>query len=95
MFTFFFIIIILIIIFYVSNKYILKKNIKEHYLTYFLPYYNNEKNVLANFYKNNENNLNYFKKKFNYDIIKYGIIKNDFTKQKLRETWKTCSLFYI
>ena len=79
MFTFFFIIIILIIIFYVSNKYILKKNIKEHYLTYFLPYYNNEKNVLANFYKNNENNLNYFKKKFNYDIIKYGIIKNDFT----------------
>ena len=59
------------------NNFILKKNINEHYLTYFLPFYNRDANDLANFYDNDENNLNYFKKKFNYDLIKYGIGKND------------------
>ena len=79
MFRFLIITISLIIIFYVLNKYFFKRNIKEHYLTYFLPFYNNDKNRLANFYKNDENNLNYFKKKFNYDIMKFGLIKDDFT----------------
>lgn len=65
------------IIFYLSNKFVFKKNIKEHYLTYFLPFYDYNVNDLANFYNNNENNLNYFKKKFNYKILKLGIINQD------------------
>ena len=74
----FIIILFLIIIFFILDKYILKKNIQENYLTYFLPYYNQENiNDLANFYKNNDNNKNYFKKKFNYDLIKFGTIDVD------------------
>lgn len=66
--------IIIIIIFYIFNNYILKKDINEHYLTYFLPYYNIKDNDLATFYNNNNNNDNYFKKKFNYDVLKIGTI---------------------
>jgi TRAP-type uncharacterized transport system substrate-binding protein len=73
-----FILIFIIFIFYYSNKTIFKKNIKENYLTYFLPFYNKEISSLTNFYNNDENNLNYFKKKFNYYILKFGVIKNDF-----------------
>ena len=64
------IIILLIIIFYLLNNY-LKKNIKENYLTYFLPYYSNKTNLLANFYNNNDNEKAYFKKKFNYKPINF------------------------
>lgn len=77
MLNFIIIFIFIIILFYISNKYLFKKNINEHYLTYFLPFYNKKTNALSNFYENNENNLNYFKKKFNYDLIKFGIGKND------------------
>ena len=74
----FIIIIFLIVIFFILDKYILKKNIQENYLTYFLPYYNKEDvNDLANFYKNNDNNKNFFKKKFNYENIKFGTIDKD------------------
>ena len=60
---------IIIIILYIFNKYFLKKNINENYLTYFLPYYNHDNNRLGTFYKDNDNSKNYFKKKFNYDKI--------------------------
>ena len=78
------IILILLIIFSIINSY-LKKNIKEHYLTYFLPYYDNKITELTNFYNNDENNLNYFKKKINYYPIKFGTNKEDidFTKDFL------------
>jgi TRAP-type uncharacterized transport system substrate-binding protein len=70
-------IILIIIIFYILNNFILKKYIKENYLTYFLPYYDTSKNSLTNFYKNNENNANYFKKKIDYNVINVGIIPNE------------------
>lgn len=73
----FILIIILIVIFYLLNKNIFKKPVKEHYLTYYLPFYDPSKNDLSNFYKNNDNNANYFKKKFNYDVIKFGILKDE------------------
>lgn len=70
-----FIVILIILIFYILNNKL--DNKKEHYLTYFLPYYNNSKDDLANFYNDNENNYNYFKKKFNYNIIKFGSISSE------------------
>ena len=80
-----FLIILFIIIFYIINNKLNKT--KEHYLTYFLPFYTNSKNDLANFYNNNENNYNYFKKKFNYNIIKIGSIYSEeyFVKLLLNE----------
>ena len=71
---FIFIFIFIIIIFYIINKYILKKNIDEHYLTYFLPYYDNKIDNLVNFYKNNDNNANYFKKKMDFQNISIGLV---------------------
>lgn len=72
MFKLFLIFFSIMIIFYALNKFILKNNIKENYLTYFLPYYDNKNSDLAVFYNNKENNLNYFKKKFDYNILKIG-----------------------
>jgi TRAP-type uncharacterized transport system substrate-binding protein len=74
MFKLIIIFILITIIFYILNIYIFKKNIKENYLTYFLPYYDDKNSDLAIFYKNNENNLNYFKKKFDYNVLKVGTI---------------------
>ena len=54
--------IIVFIIFYFTNKYLLNKKINEHYLTYYLPFYDTKVTALSNFYNNNENNLNYIKK---------------------------------
>jgi TRAP-type uncharacterized transport system substrate-binding protein len=78
------IILILLIVFSIINSH-LKKDIKEHYLTYFLPFYDNKITELTNFYNNDENNLNYFKKKINYYPIKFGTNKEDkdFTKNFL------------
>jgi len=73
MLKFLILIIFLIIIFYLFNKFLLK-DVEEHYLTYFLPYYDNKGTDLAKFYKNNESNENYFKKKFTYDTLKIGTI---------------------
>lgn len=80
-----FLIVIFIILFYILNKF-LKKEVKENYLTYFLPFYDKESYDLSNFYLNNDNNKNYFKKKFDYDDIKFGCIKDDyyFVKNLLR-----------
>jgi TRAP-type uncharacterized transport system substrate-binding protein len=72
MFKLFLILILIIIIFYILNKFFFKKTIKENYLTYFLPFYDDKTNDLAQFYINNDNNLNYFKKKFDYNILKFG-----------------------
>ena len=70
-------IIIILIIFYILNRYILNKDVKEHYLTYYLPFYDTDANDLANFYLNDDNNKNYLKKKFDYDIINFGSISKD------------------
>jgi len=80
-FSFFTVFLLFFILFYIVNKFVFCT--KEHYLTYFLPFYDREISTLANFYKNDENNYNSFKKKFNYDVVKYGIIKGDFTFAKL------------
>ena len=68
----FLLIIIIIVIFYILNKCIFKKNIQENYLTYFAPFYDDNINALSTFYDKKENNLNYFKKKFNYEKIYFN-----------------------
>lgn len=70
-------IIIISLLFYIFDKFVFPKT--EHYLTYFLPFYDKEVTDLANFYKNNEDNTNNFKKRFSYDVVTYGIIKGDYT----------------
>jgi len=75
MLNIFLLIIIIFIIFYILNKYYIKNEIKENYLTYFLPFYDDSLNKLTNFYINNDNNKNYFKKKFNYNVTK--IVSNN------------------
>jgi len=72
-----FLIIIIFIIFYISNRYLFKKEEKEHFLTWFLPFYDVKLNKLSNFYNNNDNNLNYFKKKFIFDPIIFNCITID------------------
>lgn len=69
--------IIIFIIFFIINKFILKKKSTEHFLTWFLPYYDPNLNNLSNFYNNNNNNLNYFKKKFIYEAVKFRCINLD------------------
>ena len=64
---------LLIFIFFNINKYIFQK--KEHYLTYFLPYYEKDLSLIANFYLDNDNNKNFIKTKINYDVIKIGTSK--------------------
>jgi len=83
--NFFFILFLLTTIFYTINYYYLNNYTKEHYLTYFLPYYSTSINSLAKFYDNNENNLNYFKQKINYNIVKIGTVNDqiDFSKDLL------------
>lgn len=69
---------LIIYLFYILNRYIINKKINEHYLTYFLPYYDNKDvSTLTNFYVNNENNYNYFKKNIKLKNIKIGINQND------------------
>ena len=69
-----FIFVLIFIIFSIINKYFINKYQKEHYLTYFLPYYQPNLTELSNFYKNNDNNKNYVKKNFDYDIIRIGTL---------------------
>lgn len=70
MLNIFLLIIILLIIFYILNKFVFKNEIQENYLTYFLPFYDDKINDLTDFYINDDNNKNYFKKKFDYNLIK-------------------------
>jgi len=67
MYKILFLIIIFFIIFYIVNNKILVN--KEHYLTFYLPFYNPNLNNITNFYLNDDNNKNYLKKKFNYDPL--------------------------
>jgi hypothetical protein len=77
------IIFIFSLVLYIINKSIKKNNqIKEDYVTYFLPFYNPNLDLLSNFYLNNDNNKNYVKKYFNYkqliftsDSINSGFLK--------------------
>jgi TRAP-type uncharacterized transport system substrate-binding protein len=65
-------------IFYLLNHHIFKKKeIKEHYLTFFLPFYDASNTDLANFYSNNDNDKNYLKKKFNYSNLKVGTFESE------------------
>lgn len=79
---FFIILLIFLILFIAFKKYKKKNIIQEHYLTYFLPYYNPNLDLLSNFYLENDDNKNYVKKHFNYkqlvftsDIINSGFLK--------------------
>jgi TRAP-type uncharacterized transport system substrate-binding protein len=72
----------LIIIFYLVNKYFLKEDVQENYLTFFLPYYNNKLNKLYNFYTDNDYNKNFFKRNFDNKELTYSYHYEDeiFTK---------------
>ena len=62
--------IIIIFIFYTINKRLIVH--KENYLTYYLPFYNIDSNLLNNFYREHNYSKNFFKKKFDYEVIKLG-----------------------
>jgi len=62
--------IIIILLFYIINKRIILQ--KENYLTYYLPFYNVDSSLLHTFYKEHNYSKNYFKKKFNYEVVKLG-----------------------
>ena len=62
--------IIIIFIFYTINKRLVVH--KENYLTYYLPFYNIDSNLLNNFYREHNYSKNYFKKKFEFEVIKFG-----------------------
>ena len=79
------IIIIFYIIFYNINK-LIKKNTKEHYLTYFLPYYDNKITELTKMYNNNDDKKNFFKKKFLYKPLIF--IYNDYQKNYVTQLSK-------
>jgi hypothetical protein len=69
---------LILFFFYIINQFLKAKNdTKEHYLTFFLPYNQNNKNELLNFYINNDNTKPYFTKKFNYDPINFGVTYED------------------
>ena len=75
----FLIFIIIYYILYLFNRKMERKKgeIKEHYLTFFLPFYDASNTDLANFYSNNDNDKNYLKKKFNYNNLKVGTFKSE------------------
>lgn len=60
------------------NMYLGKtKEVKEHYLTYFLPYYNDEKNGLYQFYENEDYKRLNLKKYFIYQPVRVGYVTNE------------------
>ena len=63
-------ILLLYLLFYLINKVIMKR--QENYLTYFLPFYDVDSNLLNTFYKNHNYNKNYFKQKVDFNIINFG-----------------------
>ncbi len=75
---------ILILIFIGINEY-LKKNMIENYVTYFLPFYNNEKSELDSFYENQDYNRYNIKKQIIYKPIYFGFLKGeqDYTTRSL------------
>jgi TRAP-type uncharacterized transport system substrate-binding protein len=63
-----------------------KIEIKEHYLTYFLPYYNNNITEMSKFYDNKDYQKNFFKKKFFYNPLIF--IYNDYQKEYINQLSK-------
>ena len=85
------ILISILIIFYSTNKLIKKYynskiDNKEHYLTYFLPYYDNKITELTKMYNNNDDKKNFFKKKFLYKPLIF--IYNDYQKDYITQLSK-------
>ena len=95
------ILISILIIFYSTNKLIQKYNNskidnnkidnnkidnKEHYLTYFLPYYDNKITELTKMYNNDDDKKNFFKKKFLYKPLIF--IYNDYQKDYITQLSK-------
>ncbi len=78
------ILLILILLFIGMNEY-LKKNMIENYVTYFLPFYNNEKSELDSFYENQDYNRYNIKKQIIYKPIYFGFLKGeqDYTTRSL------------
>ncbi len=68
---------LILFIFYLLNKWIKSSSepIKEHYLTYFLPGYNNEKNALYQFYDKKEYNYLDMKSNFIYQPLNFGFVE--------------------
>ena len=65
--------IIIIFIFYTINKRLIV--LKENYLTYYLPFYNVDSSLLHKFYEEHNYSKNFFKKKNNFEVIKFGSSK--------------------
>jgi hypothetical protein len=57
-------------------------NVKEHYLTYFLPYYDKNLTDITKLYLNEDERKNFFKKKFLYNKIIIGY--NKFEKNYIK-----------
>jgi hypothetical protein len=80
-----FILLFLIILFILLNEYLKKRSIIENYVTYFLPFYDNEKSELDSFYENKDYNRYNIKKQIIYKPIYFGFLKGeqDYTTRSL------------
>ena len=81
MYKIFSLFIFFILLFYIINKNIIVQ--KEHYLTFYLPFYNKNLTNITNFYLDNDNNKNYVKKKFDYNPILFTTTNSSVTFIKL------------
>lgn len=61
---------IILFLFYFINN--MNKENKEHYLTFFIPYYDNEKDKIQQFYENEDYKRLNYKKNFFYKPINFG-----------------------
>ncbi len=78
-YTFLFILLLISFFIYVC---FLKKNHKETYLNYFLPYYSTSSTAIYDFYERNDDNNNQTKKSFIYKPLKIGFDEDgEFMKQ--------------
>ncbi len=59
---------------YILNRFILKRNITENYLTYFIPYYDDSKTGVYKFYEDEDYNRINFKNNFLYKPLKFGYV---------------------
>jgi len=78
-----FIIITLFIIWLFKKLYDEKYSTKEHYITYFLPYYDNKITELTKMYNENDDKKNFFKKKFLYKPLTF--IYDDYQKDYITQ----------
>ncbi len=69
-----FILLFLIFLFCLIIYYYKYYQVKEHYLTYFLPYTTDIKDDLYNFYSNKYNETLYYKSNIDYNVIKIGTV---------------------